>query len=120
MLSNIIALLEPPRIQKILYLNTYSPKRIVSTTHCIYCATIHLFKKCPIIFSISEIKKKDFFSQGVVWAQKITNSSRLLKKAIHGSTKTNWMNSRGSPGNQFRQKLKLLYIHLFNFGIIVK
>ena len=58
----------------------------------------------------------DFLSKGVAWAQMITNSSRTLNKAIHGSTKINWMNSRGSPGNQFRQKFKSLYINLFSFA----
>ena len=32
----------------------------------------------------------------------------------------NLMNSRGIPGNQFRQKFKILYINLLNFVILVK
>ena len=69
-----------------------------------------------IIFSISDALKIKFFEEGVAWARSITNSSRTINSAIHGSTKINWMNSRGSPGNQFRQKFNCLYMILLNFG----
>ena len=52
-----------------------------------------------LIFSISDAKKIKFFDEGVAWARSMTKSSRAMNLAIHGSTKMNWMNSRGSPGN---------------------
>ena len=52
-----------------------------------------------LIFSISEAIKIKFFDEGVAWARSMTKSSRTMNLAIHGSTKINWMNSRGSPGN---------------------
>ena len=52
-----------------------------------------------IIFSISDALKIKFFEEGVAWARSITKSSQTMNLAIHGSTKINWMNSRGSPGN---------------------
>ena len=65
-----------------------------------------------MIFSTSEQVKIKFFEMGLSWAQNITKSFQTITisqsstrisstKAPHNSTQTNWMNSRGSPGNSF-------------------
>ena len=63
-----------------------------------FCGLLRIYE-LYVIFSISDAMKVKFFEEGVAWAKSITKSSQTMNLAIHGSTKINWMNSRGSPGN---------------------